>query len=104
MRIAQSGFVVAMKNQEICPAPVGPARPLLPALLRTLLLARLLWGNRARLSLLELSRSLRVSEAELRRTLYLLYRSRWLWFDAGSLAVRLTDEGEAYFMNAECGS
>lgn len=81
--------------------PLEVERPSFPALLRTLLLARLLWGNRARLSVRELSRSLQVSENELRRTLYLLYRARWVWFDTRDLAVGLTDEGETYFMTGE---
>ncbi len=78
-----------------------PLPPPLSSLLRTLLLGRLLWGERARLSLPELSQSLGVPEAELRRALYLLYRVRWVWFDARELVVGLTAEGEEYFMSEQ---
>jgi DNA-binding IclR family transcriptional regulator len=76
----------------------------LASVLRTLILARLLWGDRARLSVPELSRSLGVPEPQLRRALYLLYRVRWVWFDSRELAVGLTREGEEYFMSGQLAS
>lgn len=62
---------------------------------RTLLLARVLWGQQAKVRVCDLTEIVAMNERRLRRVLYVLYRQRWIWYDNDCGLVGLSERGFA---------
>lgn len=74
---------------------------------RALLLAHVVWGQRARVSVRDLGDMVALGEGQLRRLLYLLYRRQWIWYDSDHATVGLTASGVAVFAGRDrpwCGT